>query len=831
MRILPALLVAFLLVAPAQAEIAWVDAGGGYELSGAQVFKLRAELPPELQESLKAIRNIRYDDEAAFRAVLAPALLTDELRAKWADRLVRLAVLPGAAFGFEPRAGDMLSLYVAGPDHALDGNSFTSQSWLPNLPEAAAASNLTAVTDGSCLAVSKATFVLFRLCNPELGSAGDKAATLDTAATHIVGLGQEFQTPGDTVAERVGWVCHGFNVMTGFNGGANGNTLFPIAYFDLPGHPFALILDNRFEQEWDFSATPYRLRVVGGDLRLQVLTGPTLADIRKQYLDLAGHPPVPPKKMFGLWISEYGYQDWAELDDKIATLKAAGVPLSGVVLDLFWFGGVQPNMPDSRMGTLTWDRTHFPDPEGKIKAYAADGIGVMAIEESYVGSALDEHAALAAHHGLAHDAAGAPVVTNPNGNWWGKGGMIDWLSPDGSAFWHDFRRQTLIDMGIAGHWTDLGEPEMISPDFHYGPENLTEAQVHNSYNLLWARSIFEGYQRNAPDKRPFILSRSGGMGMEAFGAAMWSGDTAGDFGSLAAQMPQQQHMMWSGMDYYGSDIGGFHRGALGVTAGSDARLGELYTQWFAYSALFEMPVRPHTENLCNCKETAPDRMGDVASNLANLKLRYDLIPYYYSLAYDAWLNGDPVFPSLDYYYADAGAKGLGHEKMIGSDLVGAAVAKEGAKDVAMYLPAGDWYDFRTGARTASVGEFVTLPVYRDGRLALPLFARDGAIVPMADGVLRVFGSARNSFDWFDDDGTTTAYQHGDYEQVDIVVDANTVALGHSKGTLAPTTLVWSRAAPVTGVYVNGKPVPFRQSGATLTVDVPAFDHGIVIQVE
>jgi alpha-glucosidase len=149
----------------------------------------------------------------------------------------------------------------------------------------------------------------------------------------------------------------------------------------------------------------------------------------------------------------------------------------------------------------------------------------------------------------------------------------------------------------------------------------------------------------------------------------------------------------------------------------------------------------------------------------------------------------------------------------------------------MYLPAGDWYDFRTGTPTVSTGETMTLPVHRDGLLELPLFARDGAIVPMADGVLRVLGSARNSFEWFDDDGTTTAYQHGDYEQLHVVVDDSTVALERSKGALAPKTLVWSRAAPVTGVYVNGKPVPFTQSGATLTVDVPAFDQGIVIEVE
>ncbi len=830
MRTIAAAILALLLaIAPARAEVTWVAAGQAYELGAASLLRLRSELPPELQESLKALRNVHFDSEAAFRSALGPALLTDDLRTKWTDRLLGLAALPGAGFGIEPRA-PTLTLVVAGPDHALDTNTFTSQTWLAHLPPAGGTPAIEAKLDGGCLAVTEATVGLFRLCQPELGKSGDRSVLLDTAATHIVGLGQEFQTPGDTTAERAGWVRHGFNTMSGFNGGANGNTLFPIAYFDLPGHPFAVILDNRYQQEWDLTKTPYRLRVIGGDLKLHVLAGNSLADIRRQYMAMAGRPPVPPKSMFGLWISEYGYESWEELDSKIASLKSAGFPLSGAVLDLFWFGGIESNSPQSRMGSLRWDETHFPDPAGKIAEYAKDGIGIMPIEESYISSGLPEYTELAAHNALAHDETGKPLEVSA-GNWWGRGGMLDWLNPDGTAFWHDLRRQPLVDMGITGHWTDLGEPEMVNPGFRYGALNLTEAEAHNSYNLLWAKSIFDGYQRNAPGKRPFIMSRSGGMGMEQYGAAMWSGDTAGDFGSLAAQMPQQQHMMWSGLDYYGSDIGGFHRAGLGVSPRADADLNTLYTQWFAYSTLFEVPVRPHTENLCNCKETAPDRMGDVASNLANIRLRYQLMPYYYSLAFAAWLNGEPVFPSLDYYYDDQKARGLGHEKMIGPSLVGAAVAAADANEVSLYLPAGDWYDFRSGAVTPSRGEAFTIPVRVAGRFVLPIFAKDGAIIPMADGVLRVFGSARNAFEWFDDDGTTTAYQQGHYQQTEIVVDDHTVALRHEKGALSPKTLVWTRATPVTAVYADGKPLAFTQDDATLTATLPAFTTGLVIQVE
>src|SRR5690606_27417986 len=144
------------------------------------------------------------------------------------------------------------------------------------------------------------------------------------------------------------------------------------------------------------------------------------------------------------------------------------------------------------------------DPAAKIAAYAKDGISLMLIEESYISDGLPEYARLTALGGLAHDEAGAPLITNPAGNWWGRGGMIDWLATEAVAEWHDWKRQPLTEMGVLGHWTDLGEPEMVAPGFRYGADNLTDPQVRNSYNLLWARSIADGYRRNSPDRRAFI---------------------------------------------------------------------------------------------------------------------------------------------------------------------------------------------------------------------------------------------------------------------------------------------------------------------------------------
>ncbi|MCA9969431.1 MAG: DUF5110 domain-containing protein, partial [Anaerolineales bacterium] len=277
--------------------------------------------------------------------------------------------------------------------------------------------------------------------------------------------------------------------------------------------------------------------------------------------------------------------------------------------------------------------------------------------------------------------------------------------------------------------------------------------------------------------------RSGTSGIQRYGAAMWSADIGSNFDSLATHMNAQMHLALSGIDYFGSGVGGFHRGAI-----TPDELNALYTVWFANSALLDVPVRPHTENLCNCKETAPDRVGDTASNLANIRLRYALAPYLYSLAHQAHLSGAPVVPPLLFYYQeDLAARPLGDHKLLGRDLLvrtatDAAAAEAGAV-TAVYLPAGTWVDYHTGAWIESDGGWLAdVPLWRDGLFRLPLYARAGAIVPQMHvdeqtlnlAGLRRDGSTRDelilyvvpaaevtTFTLYEDDGRTTAYRAGD----------------------------------------------------------------------
>jgi len=646
-------------------------------------------------------------------------------------------------------------------------------------------------TSSLCVTVTDKTksLELTTICPVNLSQASKGLTITPGGMQHVYGLGEQFITPGDPDGD---WTAPNHQVrspgdnfgnqMVGFNGGANGNAQFPVMYaVGANNANYALFLDHIYKQTWDFTGSPWKVTTLGDQIHGYLMTGSSLPDLRQDFMELTGHPPVPPKKMFGLWVSEYGFDDWGELEKKLNVLRVDKFPVDGFVLDLQWFGGITSGSDNSNMGRVSWDPTHFPNAANKLATYKdEEGIGIITIEESYISKGLPEHADLQNRGFLVR--AGCPTcqpVYLTGNSWWGKGGMIDWTQDAAGDYWHDLKRQPLIKDGVIGHWIDLGEPEMYDPkDWVAGvlSDKHSQADYHNMYNFKWAQSIARGYARNKETRRPFMMARSGAAGIQRFGAIMWSGDIGSNLGNLAAHFNAQMHMSMSGMDYFGADIGGFHR------EGGDPT--NMYTEWFANGMMFDVPGRPHTENLCNCKETAPDLVGDKASNLANVRQRYELSPYLYSLAHRAYLAGEPVVPPLVYYYQnDMNVRRMSNEKLLGRDLL---VATDANQDLAaprdVYLPAGDWVNYQTNVWFHSTGQtFTGQPVQLNGIFRLPTYARAGAIIPKmfvddktmnvigkrTDGsthnelIVRVYAAkVPSGFTLYEDDGETIAYQSG-----------------------------------------------------------------------
>lgn len=833
---------------------------------------------------------------------LLPAAGAEVQRVKFpsANNYLMVEVLTDSLLHFElsalgpgPDAGSPIFItpQVFKTDYA-GPNTFTQSGPGGNTLDTALV-NVVVNTTSLCFTATDKTknLVLTTICPLNLSQAMKGLTFTPGSMQQVYGLGEQFlqqsangdwtaggrqqRTPGDNFG----------NQMTPFGGGAgaDGNAQIPVMYAVGPNNAnYALFLDQVYKQTWDFSGNPWNVQMWGDQIRGYLITGKDLPSLRQAYMDLTGHPPVPPKKMFGLWVSQYGFHNWAEIDAKLANLRADQFPIDGFVLDLQWFGGVPAiGTNPSRMGSLSFDTTNFPSPAAKLADYQNNqGIGIMAIEESYIDQSLPEFADLKNRQFLVKlcqngannscDASAACPACAPviiPADWFGTVGMVDWTNNAAADYWHDLKRQPLINLGLAGHWIDLGEPERYNPaDWVAGilPGKHAQADYHNLYNFKWAESIARGYTRNAVPRRPFMMARSGAAGIQRFGASMWSGDIGSQLGNLAAHANAQMHMSMSGIDYFGADIGGFHREAL------NSDLNDLYTRWFANGMMFDIPGRPHTDtHLCpfpvpnpppgSCNETAPDRIGDLASNLANLRQRYELSPYLYSLAFRANLFGEPFEPPLVYYYQnDLNVRQTGDEKMLGRDLLVAAVTAPGppnqngetVRDV--YLPAGDWVNYATNQWFHSAGQtFPAQPEYINSIFRLPAYARAGALIPkmFLDGQtlnvlgLRADGSTRNdlvtrvfasgvptTFTVYEDDGETVAYQSGGLSTTPLsqqLVTApgaasETVTIGPASGTYsgAPSSRnniveLVAENAQATSVTLNGSGLPQLASQAAL----------------
>ena len=306
----------------------------------------------------------------------------------------------------------------------------------------------------------------------------DHGMTLDQVnMQNVYGLGEQFQTPGAADGDWIG------KTRTPGSNYGNAHVAFrwrvqrKCAVSDhVYGRPefdeLRALYRHGLSAELGFHDFDLESQSVGGrfgifrSVRFSFL-GDDLPMLRENFMDLVGHPLVPPKKAFGLWVSEFGYHNWGEVDDKLTTLRAHHFPVDGFVLDVYWFGGYYPNSPTSQMGNFDWDLKNFPNPAKKVAQYWNDqGVGLMLSENSYIGQNLENFSSMA-NRGFLAKSGNATGGTAINSAWWGQGGMIDWTNPQAGAAWHNEHRKKLTDIGITFHWTDLGEPEMFNEDNYY----------------------------------------------------------------------------------------------------------------------------------------------------------------------------------------------------------------------------------------------------------------------------------------------------------------------------------------------------------------------------
>jgi alpha-glucosidase (family GH31 glycosyl hydrolase) len=339
-----------------------------------------------------------------------------------------------------------------------------------------------------------------------------------------------------------------------------------------------------------------------------------------------------------------------------------------------------------------------------------------------------------------------------------------------SNYWQ--QHVPLVKTGIDAFWPDEG-------DWFNLYERVKRHQLY-----------YQGHLLTTPNVRPWSLQRNGYPGIAQWGGWVWSGDTESAWKTLEAQIAVGINYSLSIGPYWGSDIGGFYP--------NSELTGELYARWFQFAAfcgsfrahgrtwwtrlpwgwgLSDMGPREH--NNTNEPISPDDRRNILQSEMNNpaiepvakkyAELRYQLLPYTYTLAWEARDKGLPLIRAMWLHYPeDVRAHGLGNQFLWGRDLLVAPVFSKGATTRDVYLPKGDWYDWWTNEK-ATGGRTVTRQVDLG---TMPLYVRAGAIVP-TDGVrqytaqpvtepttLRIYAGADGEYTLYQDDGNSQEYLKG-----------------------------------------------------------------------
>ena len=575
----------------------------------------------------------------------------------------------------------------------------------------------------------------------------------DRSASFLIGAGDHYYGTGErgTALDRLGQSFSSYNTQSGGYTSPL-STMNINVPFVASTNGYAIYFDNSYPGQFDFGRSVpslFSYSVSGGELTCYIIAAPTIPAQLERYTWLTGRQPLPPRWALGYIQSKFGYQNQTEAVAMIQTMRRKQIPCDAIVLDLYWY---------VNMGDLTWNTASWPQPFTMMTDFLSQGMKTIAITEPYIVQPSANYAAAAAGGYFTTTGEGDVYTLN---NWWSCNciaALLDMTNPAAQEWWWSLH-PAFFGTEMGGIWTDLGEPETHPADMvhHLG----STAKVHNIYNLLWAGTIYTGFQKMRPGQRLFNLTRSGYAGIQRYGVVPWSGDVGKDFGGLAVQPPMMLGMGMSGLAYHNSDIGGF---CCGTTT------PELYIRWMQYGTFCPV-TRAHGTG----QPTEPWGYGVQAESIATrfLRLRYSLLPYNYTLAYQNYSTGMPLARPL--FFDDPSNPSFLNNAtsyMWGPAFLVSPVVVPGQATKTVLLPAGTWLDFWTDkVYRGGTSVLVSTPLDR-----MPLFVKGGSIVPMQGPMnysderpldtlfLEVYPlqGGQGSFSLYEDDGKSLAYQSGGY---------------------------------------------------------------------
>ncbi len=477
---------------------------------------------------------------------------------------------------------------------------------------------------------------------------------------------------------------------------------------------YLLFYENSHDGTFEFDADA-AARFEAGALRYYFIAG-ALERIFELYADLTGFPAMPPLWALGYHQSRFSYETEAQVREVVQRFQEQNLPLSALHLDIDYMNGYRVFSINTR---------RFPGLTQLADELLKAGVRLVPILDP--GIKQDSRFSVY-QNGMARGV----FVRSPSRGpfrapvWPGWVRYPDFSSAEARAWWGE-QLTGLVEAGGAGFWNDMNEPVAFAA---WGDRTLPKpaphsvdgrgglhAEIHNLYGLLMNRAGFEALRRLVPDRRPWLLSRSGWAGLQRY-AWTWTGDTESSWAALRKTIPTVLGLSLSGIPFSGSDIGGY----LGSPS------PELYVRWFQLAAL--MPFfRTHSGKETPRREPWSYGSPTLEHVRKALSLRVRLLPYLYSLAWQTSRTGLPLVRPLFWLdVRDPTLWGIDDAFLLGESLLVAPILKEGARGRELQLPAGSWFDLSSGAHFEGPAQ-IWLSAELD---QIPILVRAGSLLPLEE---------------------------------------------------------------------------------------------------
>lgn len=548
--------------------------------------------------------------------------------------------------------------------------------------------------------------------------------------------------------------------------GANEDPLYKSIPFFISSYRYGVFFDNTYKSEFKFGSESdeyFSFEAPGGEMIYYFIYGQDYKQIIEQYIQLTGKPIMPPKWAFG-YSQSRGMYTFEEQAKKIASeFRTRKIPCDIIYQDIGWVQNLQD---------FEWNKERYKDPRGMLRHLDSLGFKMIVSQDPVISQKENSQWKEADSLGYFTTDVRTSKSYDMPWPWGGNCGVVDFTKPEVADWWGRYQQKPIKD-GVRGFWTDMGEPAWSNEDatdrlfmkHHAGMHD----EIHNVYGFTWDKVVKEQFEKHNPNKRVFQMTRAAYAGLQRYTFG-WSGD-AGNGNSvldgwdqLANQVPMSLSAGMGGIPFWACDISGY----CGDITDHDA-MSELYTRWMQFG-VFNPLSRAHHEGDHAAEPWMFGKQAEDNSRKA-IELKYQLFPYLYTYAREAYDKGLPVLRALllEYPNDEQGFNADG-QFLFGKELLVAPVVKKGAVTKRVYLPEGEWIDFKKSKSSYEGKQWIN---YSAPLSTIPIFVKRGSIIPMMPVMnyihekhsypvyLMIYpandgGSA--SFELYEDDGESLDYQ-------------------------------------------------------------------------